>query len=120
MSSLSSAQQRHARRFRVDEPIRIRVLGNTETTSDGRIKDFSETGLGLIADQPVPVFADVLVEYRGLFLPGSIAYCLPADGGGFRVGLQLEELPAIQSGLLELSSHVVEPPPLFPTNKPKP
>lgn len=104
----SASQQRFARRFQVDEPVRLRVLGDLELTGNGRIKDFSDTGVGLQLDLQVPVFANVLIEYRGLFLPGAVAYCHPT-GEDFRVGVELEDLPALQGGLLTLGDHLKEP-----------
>ena len=57
------------------------------------IQDMGVSGLGLLADRPLPAGAPVRIESHGITAVGVVRHCRPT-GGVFHLGIALHSLPA--------------------------
>lgn len=72
----------------------VTVLPERKIRMVCRVADFSQTGIGLNCEGPIPVPAEVLVEMEGCIVSGEARYCRPI-GAEYRVGLHLDQTLAI-------------------------
>jgi hypothetical protein len=85
--------QRKALRFRMHAHTTVRVLNSPEESVSCEVRDISQSGVGLIASEPIEVKSAVEIELGGSPVAGTVVRCQPA-GFEFSVGLSFEsELP---------------------------
>ncbi|HWD00137.1 MAG TPA: PilZ domain-containing protein [Candidatus Sulfopaludibacter sp.] len=85
-------------RFATDQSVTITTLGNQRFQQSGLVRNFSETGLGLLVQTEIPAGMAVRIELEDSILLGEVMYSRPLEKGFF-AGVHLEQ---ILSGLREL------------------
>ena len=65
--------------------------GKESNSFGGRLVDASRSGLGIIVDSAVVLGAVVEVRASGGAVYGEVQHCASAPGGGFRIGVVVEE-----------------------------
>lgn len=85
-------------------PVAITVLTGPELRLEGRVKDTSPHGLGIVSPQKVTPGSAVKVETNDNLFLGEVVHCSATDDGWF-LGIRVTQ---VLSGLAALSSMVRE------------
>lgn len=88
LAEYGSANVRREQRFKVNQPVNLTVLGNSESRFSGRIVDLSKSGMRLLIDSFVPFGSALKIEWHNHLALGSVCYC-QEHNQAFAVGLQL-------------------------------
>ena len=85
-------ERRFKPRLSASQPVWVTVFTGQESNSlVGRLVDASRSGLGIIVDSAVARGTVVEVRANGGVVYGAVQHCARALGGGFRIGVAVEE-----------------------------
>jgi len=99
--------QRREPRFVADQPVVVTVLGDSERSHKGRIRN--ESGRGLLIEVPheLPMRSALRIEVDNSILLGEVVYCRGSNGL-FLLGVELDQvlcgLAALNKRLLEFAT----------------
>jgi signal transduction histidine kinase len=88
LSAGQLANLRREQRFKVNQAVKVAVLGSSESLFPGRIADLSKSGMRLILDRFLQPGVAVKIEWHGHLALGSVCYC-QKHGPSYAAGLQL-------------------------------
>ncbi len=80
---------RRGPRYEVDQPVTVTDL-ETKQPFPGKLANFSTHGVRILLDRSVAPGAIIKIEWRSTLLLGEVIYCRQ-EGGGFAVGMELED-----------------------------
>jgi hypothetical protein len=93
-------EQRRAPRVSVDQPVAVTIYGKQDLQLTAMVKSASALGLGLEMSTPAPAGTALKIRIDDAILLGETVHCRPLEGGGYMVGVRLEQA---LSGLAELA-----------------
>jgi signal transduction histidine kinase len=88
LTEYKPANVRREQRFKVNQPVKVTVVGTSESSFQARIADLSKSGMRLILDRFVPFGSALKIEWNGHLALGSVCYCQEHESS-FAAGLQL-------------------------------
>src|SRR4051794_33686010 len=91
-------EQRREPRFRSDQPVVVTVLSEPIVRLDGRVKNASGRGLGVVTREPVQPGAAIRIDLEDSMVLGEAIYCR-SDRDGHFIGIELDQMLV---GLTEL------------------
>ena len=85
-------ERRDKLRLSANQPVTLTIfLDETSNSFRGKLVDASRSGLGIIVDSAVALGSVVEVRSDGGAVYGEVQHCAGAPGGGFRIGVAVEE-----------------------------
>ncbi len=99
-------EKRGEPRLEACDPVRITALGERERALAGAVVNTSETGLGLLLDEPALPGLGVMIEWGEKLMLAEVCYCEPRDGR-YAVGLRLWHTLLHTSELAQLSRRLL-------------
>ena len=78
-------------RFATEQTVAITTLGEHHRRQMAKVKNTSESGLGLLVDTEIRAGTALRIELEDAILLGEVMYCRPVEGKHF-VGVQLEQM----------------------------
>ena len=91
-------EQRREPRFIADQPVMVTVLTEPRVRMDGRVRNASGRGLGVVTATRIDPGAALRIDIEDAFVLGEAIYCR-ADRDGHFIGIELDQ---ILVGLTEL------------------
>jgi PilZ domain len=93
-------------RFEIDQQISVILLGDSETVIPAKIVNLSGRGMGLECGLALPPGGAVKIELADTLLLGEVVYCR-WRGGGYQVGIALEQVLYHTRGLTALAERLL-------------
>jgi PilZ domain len=85
-------EKRFKPRLSSNQPVIVTIFSGEESNSfRGKLVDASRSGLGIIVESAVALGTVVEVRADGGAVYGQVHHCADAPGGGFRIGVAVEE-----------------------------
>jgi hypothetical protein len=85
-------ERRDKPRLSVNQPVTLTVISDDNSSAmRGRLVDVADSGLGVFVESAVALGAVVEVRADGGSVYGEVQHCAGASGGGFRIGIVVEE-----------------------------
>jgi hypothetical protein len=84
----------------VDQPVAVTIYGRPDLQLTATVRSASALGLGLEMSTPTTPGTALKIRLDDAILLGEIVHCRPVEGGGYMVGVRLEQA---LNGLAELA-----------------
>lgn len=94
--------QRREPRFRADQPVTVTVLTDPRRRVDGRVRNASGRGLGIVTVSRVEPGAALKIEIEDAMVLGEAIYCR-SEADGYFLGVELDQ---VLVGLTELGRNL--------------